>query len=158
MAYVPVSETAQRKADALPQYYSQPGKTTRPAPPDGNAHWWDEVQFDVFNDFNDDVEWLVDTIAEGTRAPFSANVNNEQKLDYFRSKLFNDNGTPNDPGRAELMKTYGGPGVAKIMADVMDKQAKPFVIEPKDFYLYNKDEADNSAPPEASQNKASTGY
>ena len=103
-------------------------------------------------DFDDDVQWVADAFAEGTRAPFSANLNEEQKLDVFRSKLFKEDGQPNDAGRAELQAIYGPAGVAQIMAEVMEKRVRPFIIEPKDFYLHNEEESPEpqpSAPPEA---------
>jgi hypothetical protein len=140
MGYVPTDPRAEKKAEQLPQYFSQPGKIAKPAPPDANAHWLDEVLYDVMGDFNDSVEWVAGAFSEGTRAPFSANLSEDQKLDVFRDKLFTSDGKPNDAGRAELQAIYGPAGVASIMAEVMDKRARPFIIEPKDYYLHNGDE------------------
>jgi hypothetical protein len=40
-------------------------------------------------------------------APFSAGLNEEQKLEYYRSKLFNPDGSPNLQGRQEEMQRLG---------------------------------------------------
>jgi hypothetical protein len=152
LGYVPVDPKAEKKAEAIPQYFSQPGKIAKPAPPDANAHWLDEVTHEVMLDFDDDVQYVAEAFAQGTRAPFSANLNEEQKLDLFRSKLFKDDGQVNESGRAELQAIYGTAGVAKIMAEVMEKRVRPFIVEPKDFYLHNDEdtpEPQPSAPPVA---------
>src|SRR5215831_9886493 len=60
--------------------------------------------------------WLDQTSTEialafaPTRAPFSANVSETQKLEYYRYKFFNPNGTPNVAGRNEELQRLGVEG------------------------------------------------
>lgn len=136
--YKPMGEEYEGQS-LLPKKWQEPGKAVRPAPPDKGAHWWDEIKYEVFQDFEDDVAWVKEALVEGTRAPFSANVSEDQKLEYFRSKLFLPNGAKNDSGRTELLRMFGARGLANIMAEVFDKQARPMIVEPKDFYLQNPD-------------------
>ena len=48
------------------------------------------------------------------RAPFSANISEEQKLQFYRSRLFNPDGSPNAQGRNEEMARLGGEGFASV--------------------------------------------
>src|SRR5215467_9161152 len=45
-----------------------------------------------------------------TRAPFSADVTEEQKLQYYRAQLFNADGTPNAAGRTAQLQRLGVEG------------------------------------------------
>lgn len=69
----------------------------------------------VFDLVADDLaEWidrmsdqLVEGIASGGRAPFSAQLTEAQKLDYYTAQYFNPDGTPNVQGRATQIQRLG---------------------------------------------------
>lgn len=138
----PEAGPADERQTYLPQKAAQLGKTLRPPKPDAGAHWWDEVSYEVLQDVEDDVAWLRDEMLAGTRAPFSANTSEEQKLAYYRSQFFKPDGTPNEVGRKEVLARVGVRGFADVLAALYDdRNAQPFVIEPgSKFYKADKPE------------------
>src|SRR5262245_10932116 len=55
------------------------------------------------------------------RAPFSANITEEQKLQFYRSRLFNPDGSVNTPGRAEEIQRLGAEGFAHVYQAVVKR-------------------------------------
>jgi len=55
------------------------------------------------------------------RAPFSANITEDQKLLFYRSQLFNPDGSPNQAGRDQEMARLGADGLAKVYKAVLAK-------------------------------------
>src|SRR5947209_19793424 len=81
----------------------------------------------VFDLVADDLaEWidrmsdqLVEGIATGGRAPFSAQLTEAQKIDYYTAQYFNPDGTPNVQGRAAQMARLGPEGFAQVYKAVV---------------------------------------
>jgi len=78
---------------------------------------------------NDLALWIDDTstkvalaFAPG-RAPFSADLTEAQKLDYYTRALFNPDGTPNQQGRAREVARLGVEHFAQVYQAVI--QAHP---------------------------------
>jgi len=57
------------------------------------------------------------------RAPFSAQVTEEQKLEFYKNQLFNPDGTPNQAGRQQQMARLGAEGFGQVYKAVV--QAYP---------------------------------
>jgi hypothetical protein len=76
---------------------------------------------------NDLAIWIDQTATEialafaPTRAPFSANVTEEQKLQYYRSQLFNPDGTPNAAGRTAQLQRLGVEGFGIVYKAVIKR-------------------------------------
>lgn len=49
-----------------------------------------------------------------TRAPFAAQTTEQQKLDYYRSRLFNPDGSPNVEGRNAELQRLGVEGFGLV--------------------------------------------
>jgi hypothetical protein len=73
------------------------------------ALWIDEISTDVALAF-----------APNT-SPFAAQVTEEQKLEYWRSRLFNPDGTPNQQGRDQVLSDRGSDMFAQIWDAVLKK-------------------------------------
>src|SRR5215831_5687845 len=56
-----------------------------------------------------------------TRAPFSADVTEEQKLEYYRQKLFNPDGSPNAQGRQTELQRMGSESFAQVFKAVIKR-------------------------------------
>lgn len=52
-------------------------------------------------------------------SPFAAQITEEQKLEYYKSQLFNADGTPNDQGRGEEMQRLGPQGFTQVYKAVL---------------------------------------
>lgn len=76
---------------------------------------------------NDMALWIDDTANKialafaPARAPFSAPVTEEQKLQYYRDKLFNPDGTPNAQGRAQEIQRLGAEGFGAVYKAVVSR-------------------------------------
>ena len=94
---------------------------------------------------NDLAIWL-DTISTdiatafvATRAPFSATVTEEQKLEYYRAKFFNPDGTPNMQGRDQEEARMGSDQFAAVYKAVTKRYpelkvpAPPAIEVPKEW-------------------------
>jgi len=79
----------------------------------GKANSLDEIA-------NDLALWLDQTSTEialafaPNRAPFSANITEEQKLEYYKNKFFNPDGTPNPQGREQELQRMGISGFTQV--------------------------------------------
>jgi hypothetical protein len=76
---------------------------------------------------NDLALWIDQTSTEialafaPTRAPFSANVTEEQKLEFYRTRLFNPDGTPNEAGRQAELQRLGTTGFTQVYKAVIHR-------------------------------------
>src|SRR5262249_59670069 len=70
-----------------------------------------------------------------TRAPFSANITEEQKLEFYRTRLFNPDGTPNLQGRNEEMQRLGSDGFAQVYKAVIKRYPELRVPTPEDVTI-----------------------
>lgn len=84
----------------------------------GKANSLDEIASDL-------ALWLDQTSTEialafaPNRSPFSANVSEEQKLEFYRTRLFNPDGTPNAAGREAEFQRLGSDGFSQVYKAVI---------------------------------------
>jgi hypothetical protein len=64
------------------------------------------------------------------RAPFSAQVTEEQKLEFYRTRLFNPDGTPNPQGRQAEIQRLGPEGFANVYKAVIKRYPELKVAPP----------------------------
>jgi hypothetical protein len=79
----------------------------------GPANFLDDVANDLGQWINDTANSVALAVAPG-RAPFSANISEEQKLDYYKSRLFNPDGSPNAVGREAEFQRLGVQGFSQV--------------------------------------------
>jgi hypothetical protein len=79
----------------------------------GSPSFLDDVADDLGNWINDTANAVALAFAPG-RAPFSANISEEQKLDYYKSRLFNPDGSPNAAGREAEFQRLGVQGFSQV--------------------------------------------
>jgi|SRR5262252_574574 len=76
---------------------------------------------------NDLAIWIDQTSSEialafaPTRAPFSADVTEEQKLEYYRTQFFNNDGTPNVQGRNAQLQRLGVEGFGIVYKAIIKR-------------------------------------
>jgi len=104
----------------------------------GSANFLDDVSDDLAN-------WIDSTATDvalafaPARAPFSANITEDQKLEFYRTRLFNPDGTPNVQGRQEELQRLGPEGFGGVYQAVVKRwpeyrPAEPAPIEvPKEW-------------------------
>jgi len=92
-------------------------------------HPWDGISDDLFEWMQGEVEYQVEALRGGHRAPFSAGVTEKEKQDYYRRQMYKaqPDGTilydqPNPEGRDKLLKQYGTQTYAQIMESVRPKK------------------------------------
>lgn len=91
-------------------------------------HYLDELGDDLFEWIESMVDSMVAAFEVGGKAPFAAPTTEKQKLAYYRSVLFNPDGSPNQQGRADTLARVGVEGFAQIMAAVA-KDGRPGLPE-----------------------------
>src|SRR5580765_401161 len=73
------------------------------------------------------------------RAPFSANITEDQKLEFYRARLFNPDGSPNPQGRNEEIQRLGAEGFGAVYKAVVSRwpelriPAPPPIEVPKEW-------------------------
>lgn len=92
-------------------------------------HPWDLAAADLVDWLEEEPKYYVEALKGGYRAPFSAGVSEDQKLDYYRRQVFmtNNDGTPdygrpNPQGRDMLLQRVGIPGYTQILSAVMPRK------------------------------------
>lgn len=85
-------------------------------------------QANFLDDIANDLSLWVDQTAEQValafapaRAPFSANITEDQKLEFYRQRLFNPDGSPNPQGRNEEIQRLGAEGFGKVYKAVVSR-------------------------------------
>ena len=75
---------------------------------------------------NDLALWIDQTATEvalafaPARAPFSAQITEEQKLAFYKSQLFNADGSPNQAGRQQEIARLGAEGFGQVYKAVVE--------------------------------------
>lgn len=99
-------------------------------------HPFDGIADDLFDWMQGEVDYHVAALRGGYRAPFSAQVTEKDKLDYYRRQMFQTtpDGTiqydkPNAQGRDQLLKTVGTQTYAEIWQTVKPKQGRNPMLE-----------------------------
>lgn len=82
----------------------------------------------MMDDIADDLAGWIDRTANEValafapgRAPFSANITEEQKLQFYRSQLFNQDGSPNVQGRQAQIQRLGPEGFGQVYKAVIGR-------------------------------------
>jgi len=81
-------------------------------------HPYDEIA----NDLALWIDRVGDEVARAfapAKAPFSAPVTEQQKLEYYRSRLFNPDGSPNQQGRQAEIQRLGAEGFGQVYKAVL---------------------------------------
>lgn len=92
----------------------------------------------------DDVATKVALAFAPARSPFSARVTEDQKLEFYKARLFNADGSPNLQGRAEEAQRLGPEGLGHVYKAVV--QRWPELKPPEAAPLEVPDEWPTAAP------------
>lgn len=106
-----------------------------PRPP---RHYLDELSDDLYEWIEDMADAMVLAFRPGGRAPFAAQVTEQQKLAYYRDLLLNKDGSSNQSGVAQTLARVGPDGLVEILT-TLNKATPPGL--PQD-----DDEAQGSPP------------
>ena len=93
-------------------------------------HWLDDIGDEVTARMDDNVEWLTNAFLSGSRAPGAADISEEEKLDYYRRKMFKDDGTPNEQERSNILNRVGIKNYTEIIK-ALHEQNKPYILGAK---------------------------
>jgi hypothetical protein len=92
-------------------------------------HPFDAIAADLFDWMQGEVDYHVQAIQGGYRAPFSAETSEADKLEYYRRQMYKTkpNGDieydqPNPEGRDKILKEKGTAVYAQILETVKPKQ------------------------------------
>lgn len=91
-------------------------------------HVWEQTPSDVEQWMDEAVSYLYGEItSDGKAVPFSAHVSDDKKLDYYRARFYNSDGTPNEQGRAEEYTRLGPEGYRDVISALTQgDRAQPF--------------------------------
>lgn len=82
------------------------------------------------------------------RAPFSAEVSEEQKLEFYRNRLFNPDGTPNTQGRTYELARLGSTGFTQVYKAVVRRWPELKIPTPEDVSVPDEwPRVPNAGPP-----------
>ena len=94
--------------------------------PEPAQHPLDGVADELLDWMTGEVEYYVDAIKGGHRAPFAAPVKEAEKVEFYQRQVYNTNpdgsinyDSPNTQGRDTLLKRLGIPGYTKVLQEVM---------------------------------------
>jgi hypothetical protein len=112
-------------------------------------------QTTMMDDIADDLSVWIDQTANEValafapaRAPFSAKITEEQKLQYYKDQLFNPDGSPNVQGRDQQQARLGADGFAQVYNAVIRRWPELKPPEPEEVEVPDEWPA---APPAAPQ-------
>jgi hypothetical protein len=79
----------------------------------------DEVAIDLASWIDNTAEEIALAMAPRGQQPFAAQMSDKQKLDYYTSRLFNPDGSPNMQGRTQELQRLGPEGFANVYKAVV---------------------------------------
>jgi hypothetical protein len=79
----------------------------------GSPSFLDDIADDLGAWINDTANTVALAFAPG-RAPFSANITEDKKLEYYKEHLFNPDGSPNAAGREAEFQRLGVQGFSQV--------------------------------------------
>lgn len=104
--------------------------------PEPTQHPFDGIADDLYDWMTGEVDYFVDAIKGGHRAPFAAPTKEAEKRVYYTRQVFNSNpdgspnyDSPNTQGRDMLLKRLGTQGYAEVIREVMPKAGTPAPVE-----------------------------
>lgn len=80
--------------------------------------WLDEVANDLALWIDETAEAVANAFAPG-RAPFAAQLTEDQKLEFYRARIFNPDGSANTAGRNQEIARLGAEGFARVYEAVV---------------------------------------
>jgi hypothetical protein len=86
-------------------------------------HLYEEVAEDIASYVEQEARNLAEAMAGGGRVPFSAKLTRAEQeqyyVDEYSEHVYNKDGSPNEEGRAYLVKKFGADGFSAIARAVM---------------------------------------
>jgi hypothetical protein len=79
----------------------------------------DDVATDLASWIDDTATQIAVALGPAGVSPFSATLTEQQKLEYYRTQLFNPDGTPNLQGRQAQINRLGPEGFAQVYKAVI---------------------------------------
>jgi hypothetical protein len=79
----------------------------------------DDVASDLALWIDDTANQIALAMAPRGQQPFAAQMTDKQKLDYYTSRLFNPDGSPNMQGRTQELQRLGPEGFANVYKAVV---------------------------------------
>lgn len=70
-------------------------------------HEWDSLVDDVLSYISGETDWFINAIKNGQNSPFEQPATEEQKKEYYKAQMYNDNGEPNEQGRQQVLQRIG---------------------------------------------------
>lgn len=109
----------------------------QPPPPSrqgsrGSPSFLDGMANDLAQWINTTADDVARAFAPG-RAPFSADLSEEQKVEYYRAQLFNPDGSPNVPGRTAQINRLGAAGFAQVYKAILQHHPELRVPTPPEI-------------------------
>ena len=105
-----------------------------------NIHPFDDAVQEVIDWIHDEADYYVEALKAGHQTPFSADVTEAQKLDYYRRQVFAtgpdgqpDPTRPNQQGRNALIDRIGLKGYAEVMSQVLPRRQMSPTIETPEY-------------------------
>jgi hypothetical protein len=114
----------------------------------GSANFLDDISDDLAN-WIDSTASSVALAFAPARAPFSANITEDQKLEFYRTRLFSPDGTPNVQGRQEELQRLGPEGFGHVYQAVVKRWPEYRPAEPAPIEVPKEWPASPQGPPGA---------
>jgi hypothetical protein len=119
--------------------------------PKRGQHPFDSVADQTLEWIQETTDYAVEALRGGYRTPFSANITEAQKLDYYRRKLFTQNpdgsidfSKPNLAERDKLLKKLGTKNYAEVMTTILPQNGQSRPLPDDDDEDYDEEEEDST--------------
>lgn len=95
-----------------------------------SKHIWDQVVDDITSWVAGESDWYANAIVGGGHAPFAQPVSDKEKRDYYESQMYNENGTPNESGRQQVLQRIGVQNYVPLLQELEKGRRKELSGEP----------------------------
>jgi hypothetical protein len=119
--------------------------------PKRGQHPFDSVADQTLEWIQETTDYAVEALRGGYRTPFSANITEAQKLDYYRRKLFTQNpdgsidfSKPNLAERDKLLKKLGTKNYAEVMTTILPQNGQSRPLPDDDDEDYDEEEEEST--------------
>ena len=93
-------------------------------------HMWDQVADEIVSWIEGESDWYAAELMGNSPAPFSKELSEKEKQEYYESQMYKPDGSPNDAGRQQVLQRIGIENYIPLMQELDKKRTKPITEEP----------------------------
>lgn len=95
-----------------------------------SKHMWDQAVDEITSWIAGESDWYASAITGNGRAPFAQPTSEKEKRDYYEAQMYNENGTPNETGRQQVLQRIGVQNYVPLLQELEKSRRNQLSSDP----------------------------